>query len=819
VSRSLRVLKAKAAQQGNGNSKVRSDLRKEQRETLPHAVSEPIEMWKYGQPNPEPFPWHTQNMYQGRFDFHEPRQDSSREANNRVYAQPPPGKQVAVSPVSTTSSTKSARSRPSSRGILMSQDGEDHPMPNALARSTSTSSGSSGKRQQTCPQELVIGRAVSPNRNDVAVSNVSVDSNQHENRSRRGSNVREEPVGVDSASDSGWSSFDISPRGRSHPTQPDKWLSEHMAETRAWETLAEAQLALLRSQNEEQAEQVSSLVAHLRVMEATSAEQTTALQEASVQRRTSLQSLSQLEAFQAKHPASENEYRPLERVPECSIAPDIEASAQSDCNALRQHIEQLVRELAVSDAARAAAVRDAHEFKQHAEQLVINHATSVSDEIQDLDSLRKRTEQLQLELEASDAEKVAAQREAQRARQAVSLVTDELGERTKVAQALNQRLQNEHEDAQNEISSLARARHQLEAQLDGCEMARESLERRLLAQQAQLHDSQTRCDETSSGLRQAQFQGETMRKELRQAHAQAEQSDALANAQHRLKAELLQCQSDLHDVQKANQQGSICVNQLRQENEQMVADSRAAAVLADSLRRELRDASDRATAQHADNCDLRISLETSRLEIERLRDTLATAQRENIMLQRQLRQRLSPGATGSKLNASNELNGPLRRTSDSCGNSSSGADDGPLQAAMPYPSTAIAPIFADSAAQKIMQPSGASVLPPSVPSSPGMKASPSEVGDSVARVLHHGQNTREQELERDKQVACIEKQLMVLNAEKKQLENTMMKFPSNGAGRTLAHRRQKREVEQRAEEVDRTLSELRQKLRQIDGRR
>merc|ERR1712226_1074850 len=122
-----------------------------------------------------------------------------------------------------------------------------------------------------------------------------------------------------------------------------------------------------------------------------------------------------------------------------------------------------------------------------------------------------------------------------------------------------------------------------------------------------------------------------MRRELRQARTQADESGALTDAQQHLKCELLQCQSEIQELRKTHQQDGIWANQLRHENDQMLADSRAAALVSDSLRRELRETGDRATAQHADNCDLRISLESTRLEVERLRDALATAQRENMV--------------------------------------------------------------------------------------------------------------------------------------------------------------------------------------------
>jgi hypothetical protein len=91
--------------------------------------------------------------------------------------------------------------------------------------------------------------------------------------------------------------------------------------------------------------------------------------------------------------------------------------------------------------------------------------------------------------------------------------------------------------------------------------------------------------------------------------------------------------------------------------------------------------------------------------------------------------------------------------------------------------------------------------------------------DSAARVMQQGNVAREQEMQREKKVTAIEKQLMLLNAERQLLQGTIMKFPSNTAGRTIADRRQKREAEGRLDEVDKILSELRQTLRHVDGKR
>mmetsp|Transcript_31039 Transcript_31039/g.96572 ORF Transcript_31039/g.96572 Transcript_31039/m.96572 type:complete len:536 (-) Transcript_31039:49-1656(-) len=88
-------------------------------------------------------------------------------------------------------------------------------------------------------------------------------------------------------------------------------------------------------------------------------------------------------------------------------------------------------------------------------------------------------------------------------------------------------------------------------------------------------------------------------------------------------------------------------------------------------------------------------------------------------------------------------------------------------------------------------------------------------GDSVSRIMRQGHYPQEQEARRERQVSALEKQLTLLSGERRLLESALMKFPSNTAGRTLAERRQKREAEQRLEEVDRTITELRQALRKV----
>ncbi|CAE8609584.1 unnamed protein product, partial [Polarella glacialis] len=93
--------------------------------------------------------------------------------------------------------------------------------------------------------------------------------------------------------------------------------------------------------------------------------------------------------------------------------------------------------------------------------------------------------------------------------------------------------------------------------------------------------------------------------------------------------------------------------------------------------------------------------------------------------------------------------------------------------------------------------------------SEGNSSEPSSVG----RLMRQGCFSHEAEERRERQVAALEKQLMVLNSERQVLKGTLMKFPPNSAGKTLADRRQKLEAEQRLEVVGRTISELRISLR------
>lgn len=79
--------------------------------------------------------------------------------------------------------------------------------------------------------------------------------------------------------------------------------------------------------------------------------------------------------------------------------------------------------------------------------------------------------------------------------------------------------------------------------------------------------------------------------------------------------------------------------------------------------------------------------------------------------------------------------------------------------------------------------------------------------------MRQGLNHQEIEAERERQVSSIEKQLIALNSEKQYVENMLNKFPSHTAGRTLAERRQKRETEERLEDVNNSLRNFRKDLR------
>eukprot|EP00930_Biecheleria_cincta_P072408 TRINITY_DN59814_c0_g1_i1.p1 TRINITY_DN59814_c0_g1~~TRINITY_DN59814_c0_g1_i1.p1 ORF type:complete len:720 (+),score=166.78 TRINITY_DN59814_c0_g1_i1:61-2220(+) len=90
-----------------------------------------------------------------------------------------------------------------------------------------------------------------------------------------------------------------------------------------------------------------------------------------------------------------------------------------------------------------------------------------------------------------------------------------------------------------------------------------------------------------------------------------------------------------------------------------------------------------------------------------------------------------------------------------------------------------------------------------------------EQKDSVGSILRHGFFSQEEEKRREHQTAALEKQLMVLNGERAFLKGSLLKYPSNFAGKTLAERRTKREAEQRLEDVERTISDLKNSLRRL----
>merc|ERR1712232_1538662 len=94
-------------------------------------------------------------------------------------------------------------------------------------------------------------------------------------------------------------------------------------------------------------------------------------------------------------------------------------------------------------------------------------------------------------------------------------------------------------------------------------------------------------------------------------------------------------------------------------------------------------------------------------------------------------------------------------------------------------------------------------------------ADPTGHGASASRLMRESADAEEPE-QRHRRVMSIEKQLTVLTGERTYLETVLQKFPSNSAGRTVAERRQKRDAEERLEEVETTLRELRLQLRQIN---
>lgn len=105
------------------------------------------------------------------------------------------------------------------------------------------------------------------------------------------------------------------------------------------------------------------------------------------------------------------------------------------------------------------------------------------------------------------------------------------------------------------------------------------------------------------------------------------------------------------------------------------------------------------------------------------------------------------------------------------------------------------------------------------------EASPSPKGqhrgkgvNGVAMALRQGKGGAVEADREQRQIDSLEKQLMVLNSERQTLENTLMKFPTNSAGKTASIRRQKQEVERRLNEVESTISQVKQSLRKLEVR-
>eukprot|EP00929_Paragymnodinium_shiwhaense_P086204 TRINITY_DN46734_c0_g1_i1.p1 TRINITY_DN46734_c0_g1~~TRINITY_DN46734_c0_g1_i1.p1 ORF type:complete len:964 (+),score=245.25 TRINITY_DN46734_c0_g1_i1:47-2938(+) len=253
----------------------------------------------------------------------------------------------------------------------------------------------------------------------------------------------------------------------------------------------------------------------------------------------------------------------------------------------------------------------------------------------------------------------------QRAYQRTVGQSEDAGERLHRAHHANQHLYAELDDARAEMSSLAAARRQLQEQLHSEEAARHVAGRQLHAAHRELDELQGRWDASQSGLQQAQSQGEAMHRELRRLRMQLEESGEVLEERRQLSGELQQCQGELADYRHHCQQDQLLVQKLRQENEQLAADLRAAGAYSDTLSAELRGTSEKAQGNHAKCCELWIELENSRLEAQRLRDALGASRREVQMLSHQLQQQQLHGGSkdqmprmpGMFFNASNASDG------------------------------------------------------------------------------------------------------------------------------------------------------------------
>lgn len=618
-------------------------------------------------------------------------------------------------------------------------------------------------------------------------------------------------------------------------------------ELRDWQT--DSVIAALQRQNSEQAAEVEALKAQLSALE-DSDRSKDAVHESRASlhdHRSSLQSVSQFESIQAWNEQVEMH----EAVAARAVQREREARRELEA---RVQAFDVVRSAAHASEAAAAAAADTE--------------ATLRDELREL------------------------QFESQRSQQASARYSDDLGERLRYAQASHHNLQRGFDSAEQEISNLSLARQQLRSELESSEMSRNSLERRLQSVQEQLFEFQTKCDASTSGLRQAQYQGEAMHRELLQARVHAEEADHLADARQQLKAELVQCHSELAEARKAHQQDSIWVTRLQQENDQLAADCKAAQVLTQSLQHELRGTGERASTQHAENCELRVALETQRMEAERLREAVNQGRRENSMLWQQLQFRPAsspthvPGSsafpmpapsgggwTGPAFASLPGSGGPGHTMPPMNGHSAppmNGSDDTRSSASGDASCTAVSPNELDRQERSNVSPAGnsspfgresapgpTSTLPRGSIPAAGMRTVPgknlgsesqhdsltgsrraripspapqdhaggllgggssSKPFDTAGRVMQQGHFPREQEEQREKQVSSIEKQVTALSSERQVLEATLLKFPSNTSGRTLADRKQKREAEERIEEVDKNLSQLRMQLRQMDKR-
>lgn len=522
------------------------------------------------------------------------------------------------------------------------------------------------------------------------------------------------------------------------------------------------------------------------------------------------------------------------------------------------------------------------------------------------------------------------------------------------------------EAVQQDAASLARARRDLQANLDSTQQdasglmrerreihselsfersshrdAKDQLDatqRRFQDTHSQLGELQLQHESTLASFRQAQAQNDGLQRDLQKAKQLVEKSGGMADDHQRIEAELARCQSELQEVCQAQKQEQLWSSQLRQQNEQLSADLRAMTDLSDSLRAEILGAGQHVNSQHAECTELRIALEQQRLEVHRLHDALASANRENQMLTQQLRQP-PPVQQAQTMHRNPTHEQPMRRHSDDAESQASlpsasqmrpgplnrrpaaerspspsmraqgqwegggrcGGEPPPRFVAVqgPHPADSVpkawdepphgqrspgfpcrtppggghrspqAPGFraeqfggsmrvpptyeqagADgAAAAKALRGSVGGFLrqqrPPSQEAEGGQFGTPNATRRaSTGEVAKHsvgqeaseapgrpGRATRdagsvpvapvsaphlsEGDAERDRKSSALEKQLMLLNSERQVLDSALMKFPTNTAGKTLAERRQKREAEQRIEEVDRTISQLRQQLRRL----